>query len=221
MATLPATISNLISTLQQAQKITPPATGGEFSYLKMSKAGEWVYGAEETEVAANSVFVIDPASYAQGFVAWDGEGGLIDERMAVAGQPPILMSDLPALPNGARWDTQVAFALKGVEGDEEGIQLLYKTSSKGGRQVISELLGKIIERGTKGETALCPVVLLDTSSYKHKKFGKIYTPVLTVDEWMDIPDAEEAVAVTEVVQEVVPEVEEIATTTRTRRRRTA
>ena len=195
MSTLPATITNLVGTLETAQAATPQ-TGGDFVYLKMTKQGEWMYGGDETEVAATSFFVIDPASYTQGYVAWyDSE--LVNEVMSVAGQPPTLAADLPALPDkpktvndpkGCVWAPQVAFALKGVEGPEEGVQLLYKVSSKGGRDAIKGLLGDIISRGKSGEAALCPVVSLDTTSYKHKKYGKLFTPVLTVDEWVDLPE---------------------------------
>ena len=189
MSTLPAVITNLISTLIDAQKATPASTGGDFQFLKMTKNGEWVYGAEETEVGADSAFVIDPMSYAQGYVAWD-EGELVDEKMAAAGQAPIILSDLPRL-NVGQWEAQVAFALKGVEGAEEGVQLLYKVSSRGGKTAVAELLAKIIERGRAGNADVCPIVLLEKSSYKHKKYGKIYTPVLSVDEWIDLPTGED------------------------------
>jgi hypothetical protein len=225
---LPANITSLLGNLEAAQQATPDTSTGDFLYLKMTKGGEWVYGSEDTEVASDSVFVIDPNSYAQGFVAWD-DGSLVDERMAVAGSPAVTMADLPQLANGAKWDSQVAFALRGIEGGDEGVQLLYKVSSRGGKGAISELLGKIIARGKAGEAAVCPVVLLDTSSYKHKKFGKIYTPILTVDEWLDLPDPSgaapapapvKAVAEPEPVVEPVAEpVEEPATTGRKKRSR--
>lgn len=217
MSQLPAVIQTLVGNLEKAQNATPVSLG-DFMYLKMSKAGEWLYGAEETEVDPNSAFVIDPSSYAQGFVAWlDGE--LVDEKMALAGQPPVTVGDLPQL-NGTKWDAQVSFALKGVDGREEGVQLIYKTSSKGGKAAISDLLGKIITRGRAGETALCPIVVLENSSYKHKKYGKIYTPVLAVEDWVDVPEDEPETA--EPVAEVEPEPEpEPVTQTRTRKRRNA
>jgi len=190
MSNLPANISNLVGALESAQQSTPPVASGDFLYLKMTKIGEWVYGAEETEVAEDSVFVVEPSSYAQGYVAWD-DGELIDEQMAAAGQPPIVVADLPALPAGVRWDSQVAFALKGIEGGDKGVQLLYKVSSRGGKTAIAELLAEIIARGKAGNADLCPVVILERSSYKHKKYGKIFTPVLRIDEWLDVEDAAE------------------------------
>ena len=193
MSTLPSTITDMLGALEPAQQATPTSSSSDFSYLKMTKMGEWVYGAEETEVSHDSVFVIDPMSYSQGYVAWSADGELIAEEMAVAGQPPITVAGLPPLSSGS-WSPQVAFALKGIEGDQDGIQVLYKTSSQGGKEAIAELLAKIIARGRAGETDCCPVVILDNSDYKHKKFGKIFKPVLTVDEWLSVPTSAPDVA---------------------------
>jgi hypothetical protein len=193
MSTLPANIQSLITDLEAAQTATPSASSGDFQFLKMTKQGEWVYGADEIEVSDDSAFVIDPSSYSQGYVAWSADGELEDEKMAAAGQPPVLLS---ALDSSVDWKVQVGFALKGIEGAEDGEQLLFKTSSQGGREVISALLAQIIAKARTGATAFCPVVLLDNSSYKHKKYGKIYKPVLTVDEWVEVPtgDGEEEAA---------------------------
>jgi hypothetical protein len=103
---------------------------------------------------------------------------------------------LSALDNSVDWKVQVGFALKGIEGAEDGEQLLFKTSSQGGKEVISALLAQIIAKARTGASAFCPVVLLDNSWYKHKQYGKIYKPVLTVDEWVEVPtgDGEEEAA---------------------------
>lgn len=215
MSKVPAVIQSTISNLVAAQASTPQDIGGDFQFLKMSKTGDWVYGADETEVSDDSVFVIDPNSYVQGFIAWD-DGELEDEVMAQAGQPPITKADLK---DGLKWDVQVGFGLVGIEGAEKGIQMLFKSSSKGGKSAISELLAKIIKRGTAGETDICPIVILENTSYKHKKYGKIFTPVLSVDDWTD-----GAVAEVEQVDTEAPEVEvevekEVKPTTRKRRTR--
>jgi hypothetical protein len=216
---LPANISNLIGTLETAQKATP-VTQGDFQYLKLAKDGTWVYGADETEVSSDSVFVIDPSSYAQGYIAWD-DGELVDEVMAVAGQTPVTMGDLPPLSAGLKWDAQVAFALLGIEGPQEGVQMLYKSSSKGGKDAIAELLAKIIERGKSGEADLCPVVVLEQSSYKHKKYGKIYTPILSVDEWMDMVTPDTSAEPVAAIAEPEPEPEPAPEPKRKRRSRKA
>lgn len=220
MSNVPAVIEKTITNLISAQASASHVTSGDFQYLKLSKSGDWVFGADETEVSDSSVFVIDPDSYSQGFVAWD-DGELVDEKMSNAGQPPITAADLET-PAGAKWDAQVAFALKCIEGAEEGVQLLYKTSSRGGKSAVAELLAKIIERGKAGESSICPVVLLDTSSYKHKKYGKIFTPILSVDEWVNLPDAAndaDAVKPEPEPKKITKKEPETAATKRTRRKR--
>jgi hypothetical protein len=187
MSTLPANIQSLITSLEVAQTATPSASSGDFQYLNLTKQGEWLYGADELEVSDDSAFVIDPSSYAQGYVAWSKDNDLLGEEMATAGQPPVLLS---ALDNSLPWKAQVGFALKGIEGAEDGEQLLFKTSSQGGKEAISALLAKILAKAKAGESAYCPVVLLDSSNYKHKKWGKIFKPVLTVDEWVEVPTGE-------------------------------
>jgi len=44
----------MIANLRAAKAMTPVSTAGDFQYLKMTKVGEWVYGAEETEVGDDS-----------------------------------------------------------------------------------------------------------------------------------------------------------------------
>jgi len=190
---LPAAISALINNLETTRAVAPIATSGDFQFLKMAK-GEWLYGAEGIEVDDASFFIVDPATYSQGFVAWyDSE--LIEERMALSGEAPLTKASLPELPvmpktkndpDGCVWAPQVALAIKGVEGAEEGMQMLYKTSSKGGLECVSDFLDLVIARGKAGETSLCAVVALETSNYRHKKYGKIYKPVLAVDDRMDV-----------------------------------
>jgi hypothetical protein len=216
MSTLPANIQSLITSLEVAQTATPSASSGDFQYLNLTKQGEWLYGADELEVSDDSAFVIDPSSYAQGYVAWSKDNDLLGEEMATAGQPPVLLSTLD---NTLPWKAQVGFALKGIEGAEDGEQLLFKTSSQGGKEAISALLAKIIAKAKAGESAYCPVVLLDSSNYKHKKWGKIFKPVLTVDEWVEVPtgDGEEEEAAPPVKEKPKKAIAPPAKKTRTRK----
>lgn len=190
MSNLPANLQNLVTDLEKAKQATP-ADSGDFQFLKMDKSGTWLYGADDIEVDSQSEFIIDPATYAQGFIAWD-DGELVDERMAVAGAEPITRTDLPDV--GAEWNSQVGVALLGIGGDDNGEQLMYKTSSKGGRGAISDLIDEVIARAKSGEPDICPVVVLENEWYRHKKYGKIYKPVFNIVRWAsadDVPDAEE------------------------------
>lgn len=199
---LPANVTSLLGNLAAAQKATPAPTDGNVNYLKMDKAGHWVYGADENEVDADSSFIINPESYESGYICWK-DGELVGEEMAVAGERQINQSELPD--TGSKWDAQVGFTLTGVEGPEEGVVLQYKTSSRGGKQAISELLTKILAKGAAGSVDICPIVELDCDFYKHKQYGKVYTPVLDVVEWVEIPESSTGNEVEEEVEEVEKE----------------
>ena len=219
MSNLPATITNLIDNLNVARSAVPAASDAAF--LKMDKTGVWIYGADDTEIDPDSTFCIDPAKYVQGFIAWD-DGELVDECMAQAGDPPILKSELPHLEGGVKWDAQVGFTLLGVEGGEDGVILEYKSSSRGGKILVSAILNDIISRAKTGKTDLCPVVELSSDHYKHKKFGKIYTPEYNIVEWLDLPsEAAEPVVAAEPEPEPEPEPKVKVKVKPRRRRKTA
>ena len=74
---------------------------GDFQFMKMTKAGEFMFGADETEVQEGSQWAIDPRSITKGFIKWvDSE--LEGEEMAqVFGGQPIIKSNLPD--SGVGW----------------------------------------------------------------------------------------------------------------------
>ena len=193
MSNLPANISNLVANLQAA-KDSGPADAGDFLYLKLAKTGLWIYGSDEIEVDDESLFIIDPATYTQGYIAWDN-GKLAGEKMAMQGQPQINERDLPELPaptgpDRVEWAAQKAFALIGKTGPEKGQQFLYKSSSKGGKKAIAKLLTEIITQIKSGDPDYCPIVRLENDSYKHpnKAYGRIQVPILTVVGWTTPPE---------------------------------
>jgi len=218
---LPAAISTLIANLEEAQAHSPAVMDNDFLFLKLTKFGEWVYGGEDTEVSDESVFVIDPETYIHGWIAWH-DFKLQGEEMVMQGQPPIDKASLPTV-EGNSWVPQVGFAMKGVEGPEEGVQLLYKTSSRGGKKAVAGILTAVVNRGNAGRTDYIPEIVLEKSSYVHKKHGKTFEPVLTIEGWVHKPEEgqpqtepEPVAAIEEPTPETAPE-----PTARKRKRRSA
>jgi hypothetical protein len=203
---LPANLKNTVSKLEQLRKAVEPDVS-DFQYLKMDKSGHWTYGADDIEPAAKSTFAFDPASYAQGFVAWD-DGELLGEKMATAEVPPVSRADLEDV--GVSWNEQQAICLYGMSGDDEGVQLMYKSSSKGGKKAIGLLIDAVIARAKAGEADLCPVIQLAVDSYKHKKYGKIYVPEFSITGWTSIEAEveEEEAEETPIIEAVEEEIEE-------------
>jgi hypothetical protein len=159
--------------------------------LKMDKGGHWIYGAEQTEVESDSTWAVNPFSFIHGYIAW-GDGDVLGEMMVPVTEPK---PELPPVPHGAKkgWEVQVGMSLKCLSGPDKGLEVRYTTTSVGGKRAVNTLG---IAIATQCETA--PVVCLKKDSYQHKSYGKIYTPVFEIQDWVSMDgQADEAEAAEE------------------------
>ena len=188
MSNLPTTMSSLKNSIMKAQQRLSATTGNAGSdFLRLTKAMTWEYGADDAEVESGSKWALNPQSFQMGFIAW-GDSEVKGEAMAQIDADPIIKSQLPEV--GAPWDEQVGVQLACVSGDDKGVQVIYKTTSKGGKDEFNRVLAELLSRLDSGEEAFVPIVKLEASSYKHKKYGKIVTPVLNIVSWQTL-DADE------------------------------
>lgn len=181
--------------------------------LKMDKTGHWVFGADQTEVEDGSKWAINPFSFIHGYIAW-GDGEVLGEKMAPVNQP---LPEMPDAPNGAKrgWEMQIGCSLKCVSGEDEGMEARYSTTSVGGKKAVQALAVVIASQVDKDQTKVVPVVALLKEHYQHKSFGRIYTPVFDIKEWVSM-GGEEVKA-----PEAAPEPESEAPAEGGRRRRRA
>lgn len=187
-----------------------PSQGGE-TLLKYSK-GDWLIGVEQIEVEPGSQWAINPLSLYHGWVSWDSESRTLEGEVMVPmteAQPP--KGSLPH--TGFPWEEQLSLQFKCLTGEDEGEQLKFITSSKGGVATLRDLIKTIMRQLDTDPDNPCPVVLLKSSHYPHKKWGKVYTPVLEIVGWMSMdgvlapnegvnnsePEAQEGVAKTATV----------------------
>ena len=198
-AGLPA-VSNLSTALRKLEAEVGPAG---VAILKMDKTGHWVFGADQTEVEDDSTWAINPFSFVHGFIAW-GDGEVLGEKMVSVAEP---LPELDGAPNGAKngWQKQVGLSLKCVDGEDAGLECRYATTSVGGVRSVQQLAVAIATQVEKDPSAPVPIVRLKKDHYQHKSYGRIYTPVFEIVEWvsMDGNKAEEAPA-EEVVAEEAP-----------------
>jgi hypothetical protein len=105
-------------------------------------------------------------------------------------------------------------SLKCVSGEDKDMEARFSTTSVGGKRAVQVLALAIATQVEKDQTKPVPVVRLKKEHYTHKSYGRIYTPVFEVVEWvsLDGPGAEAPEA---------PPVEEPAPEAGRRRRRTA
>jgi hypothetical protein len=148
----------------------------------MDKTGHWVFGADQTEVDAGSLWAVNPFSFVHGFIAW-GEGEVLGEKMVSITSP---LPELEAAPPGAKrgWEEQVGLSMKCLSGEDEGLEVRYTVTSVGGKRAVQAMGVKIAERVDTNPESPVPVVSLGKEHYVHKSYGRIYTPLFDVKKWI-------------------------------------
>jgi hypothetical protein len=198
-ANLPA----LTSALRNLQPV-----GGDVgvAIIKMDKGGHWVFGAEQTEIEEGSTWAVNPLSFVHGFIAW-GDGEVLAEKMVSIANP---LPQLDEAPPGAKkgWESQVGMSLKCVSGEDKGLEARYTVTSVGGKRAVQTLAVALADQVEKDQSKPVAIVRLKKDHYQHKSYGKIYTPVFEIVEWMSM-DGE------------APEMAEAAEEAPARRRRAA
>jgi hypothetical protein len=178
--------------------------------IKMDKTGHWVFGADQTEIEDDSTWAVNPFSFVHGYIAW-GDGEVLAEKMVNVSQP---LPELDAAPPGAKkgWETQVGMSIKCLTGADTGMEARYTTTSVGGKKAVQALAVAIATQVDKDQDTPVPVVELGKEHYTHKSYGRIFTPVFKVVDWVGMDgDAVET--------EAAPAIEAPAEAAPARRRR--
>ena len=173
--------------------------------LKMDKTGHWVFGGDQTDVEEDSTWAVNPFSFIHGFIAW-GDGEVLGEKMVSVSDPLPEMEAAP--PNAKRgWEAQIGMSLKCLSGEDKGMEARYTVTSVGGKKAVQALAVAIAEQVEKDQSKPVPVVHLKKDHYTHKSYGRIYTPVFEVVEFVSMDGesaAPEAEAEAEAPAEAAP-----------------
>lgn len=187
-ANLPA-VTTLATSLRKLENTAPMSS----VILKMDRTGHWIFGADQTEVDADARWAINPFSFVHGFIAW-GDGEVLAEKMSSVTDP---LPELDAAPPQAKkgWEQQVGMMLKCLNGEDAGMEARFTTTSVGGKRAVQQLAVAIANQVEKDSTKPVPVVVLGKDHYQHKSYGRIYTPVFEIVDWVSMDgEAEEAPA---------------------------
>jgi hypothetical protein len=76
--------------------------------------------------------------------------------------------------------------LKCLTGEDAGLECRYTTTSVGGKRAVQTLAVAIAAQVEKDPERPVPIVTLGKDHYQHKSYGKIYTPVFEVVEWVSM-----------------------------------
>ena len=152
--------------------------------IKMDKTGHWVYGADQTEIDREGLWAVNPFSFTHGYIAW-GEGEVLSEKMVPITEP--LPELEPAPPQAKRgWESQVGMSVKCVHGEDKGVEARYTVTSVGGKKARHSLAMDVAEQIEKDQAHPVALVKLANDHYQHKSYGRVYTPVFNVHEWISL-----------------------------------
>jgi hypothetical protein len=77
-------------------------------------------------------------------------------------------------------------SLKCISGEDKGMEARFTTTSVGGKRAVQTLAVALAEQVEKDQTKPVPIVRLKKDHYAHKSYGKIYTPVFELVEWVSM-----------------------------------
>lgn len=199
-----ASLQNLKAGLANVKSTTKPK-GGE-PIMRMGKDGKWIFGAENLEVEAGSKWAINPLSLQHGFVCWKVIPDGSKEKPELLGEALVSMFEAKpfkdSLPDyGHPWADCLTFSLLCLDGEDEGEQVLYKTSSTGGLRASLEFVGVLMKQLDEDADHPVAVVELKSDHYQNKTWGKTYFPVFDIVEWMGMDGVAAAPAAAEAPKE--------------------
>lgn len=181
----------------------PIADTADVPFLRLLKSGQWVYGQDSVEVEEGSEWAVNPASLYHGYVAWTDDDQptteVLAERMVRYGVEDLpSQAELGPPPSGSRgWQKQLAVQLQCLSGEDRGQQVLYKGTSHGLKKLFAQKLIPAITQRLLDRADPVAVVTLEAESYKHKKYGLVYSPVFEIVRWAPMNAAAPAAEETE------------------------
>lgn len=152
--------------------------------LKMDKTGHWVFGADQTEVEDDSLWAVNPFSFVHGYIAW-GKGEVLAEKLVPVSEPLPQLDPAPAAAERG-WEMQVGMMLVCTNGEDKDMQARFTATSVGGKRAVQTLAVAIADQVEKDEKKPVPLVRLNSEHYQHKTYGRIYTPIFEITDFVSM-----------------------------------
>jgi len=171
-----------VTAVAESLKKLEQATPSTMVILKMDKTGHWVFGADQTEVEKGTRWAVNPFSFVHGFIAW-GKGEVLGEHMAPLTEP---LPEVGVPPAGAErgWEQQFGFCLKALDGEDAGMEARFSATSVGGKRAVQTLGTAIAAQVMKDQSKPVAVVELKKDHYQHKSYGRVFTPIFEIVDWL-------------------------------------
>ncbi len=178
---------------QQYEDYADETSNLQTEFLKFTKQGEFIHGADEQRIEDTEEFAFNMSTLARGFICWKANE-VVDEQMSlvsVAGGV-IKKEDLedhgPYEGDMDGWNDQAQVNLRSLE---TGTEMLFKTSSRGGLNAISGISKEFANKLKLAPKEMpVPIITLEPGFYKHKEFGKIFYPKFNIARWVALSEVE-------------------------------
>jgi hypothetical protein len=154
--------------------------------FKREGDGTWAYGQRRTVPEDGSRWAVNPMTFKWGYISFSNDNKVLGERIVSVTQPKPEVTELPD--KGAAWQEQWAVNLKCIDGTDAGTEAVFKPTTVGGIQAVAGLIDAVRDRlnGGQHDDKVSPIVHLEKNSYQHAQHGRVWTPMLTIVDWMPL-----------------------------------
>jgi hypothetical protein len=153
--------------------------------FKREGSGTYVVGKKKVVVEAGSRWAFNPTTFCWGYVAFSKDDK-VHERLVSVSKPKPDVTTLPDI--GAEWQDAMTVNVRCVSGIDKGLEAVLKASTDGSIKEVMRLLEKVRDRINSGEHdgKVVPIATLGRDSYQHADFGRVWTPVFEIAEWVTL-----------------------------------
>jgi hypothetical protein len=161
-------------------------SGHPMLQFKREGDGSWSYGQKRIIVESGSHWAVNPLTFKWGFICFGDGNKVIGERLVSVAQPKPDIAELPD--KGFAWSEQWAVNLKCLDKADAGNETIYKPTTDGGIKAVAGLIDTVRDRLDSGahDGKVAPIVHLEKDSYVHPQYGRVWTPLLTIVDWMGL-----------------------------------
>ena len=157
------------------------------TFKSRDSGGIWTFGQKHTIVEDGSRWAVNPRTFQWGYICFGDDNKVLGEKLVPVSQP---MPDVTELPDkGFPWQRavggqpEVHHRRRRRHGGD--LQDQHRRRHPGHRRTDRR---RSATASTAASTTArsSPIVLLEKDSYPHPQYGKIWTPLLTIIDWMPL-----------------------------------
>jgi hypothetical protein len=181
-------LTTLAAALNSVDMTSGGSRSGKPMLLFKSREGSsdpWGFGQKRNIPEPNSSWAVNPM-FMWGFICFGKDKQVLGERLVSVTQRKPDVTKLPDL--GFPWQEEWAADMKCLDGADAGVEVIHKATTDGGIKAVKSLIEAVRDRinGGQHDDKIVPIVRLEKDSYQHVQYGRIWTPVLTIVDWMPL-----------------------------------